>query len=211
MNTKNLKISIIVFLILFSVFSCINPVFPNEQILQHIGTVLLLMLLIPDLKQGKLSITSFLCIASYIFIHIIGARYIYSYVPYNEWINTAFNIDINTFFNTSRNHYDRFVHLASGILAFPYLYEIFGRKIKTKKSIMILTVWAFIQTIGMLYELFEWLLTLVMSEEAANNYNGQQGDMWDAQKDMALALLGSTIMAFFYLLKREKNKNNKES
>ena len=133
MNLWNLKISIVVFLLLFTIFTCINPVFPNEQVLQHIGTVLLLMLLIPDLKQDKLSKTSFLCVTSFIFIHIIGARYIYSYVPYNEWIRAAFNVDINIFFNSSRNHYDRFVHLASGILAFPYLYEILGKKIKTKK------------------------------------------------------------------------------
>lgn len=55
--------------------------------------------------------------------------------------------------------------------------------------------WLLVQTGSMIYELFEWLLTIVMTTEAANNYNGQQGDMWDAQKDMALALLGSTITA----------------
>ena len=53
----------------------------------------------------------------------------------------------------------------------------------------------------MVYELFEWLLTIVMSPEQADNYNGQQGDAWDAQKDMALAMIGSTVMAVCYLFK----------
>ena len=61
--------------------------------------------------------------------------------------------------------------------------------------------WLMIQTGSMIYELFEWLLTIVMSSDAADSYNGQQGDMWDAQKDMALALLGSTVMLLFYMLR----------
>ena len=56
-----------------------------------------------------------------------------------------------------------------------------------------------IQTGSMIYELFEWTLTIVMTSEEADYYNGQQGDMWDAQKDMALAMLGSTIMLVYYL------------
>jgi putative membrane protein len=53
----------------------------------------------------------------------------------------------------------------------------------------------------MIYELFEWLLTVVMTSEEADYYNGQQGDMWDAQKDMALAMIGSSIVAVLYLSK----------
>ena len=43
-----------------------------------------------------------------------------------------------------------------------------------------------------------------MTSEEADYYNGQQGDMWDAQKDMALAMLGSTITAILYLFKPNK-------
>lgn len=68
----------------------------------------------------------------------------------------------------------------------------------------IIIVWAFIQTASMISELFEWALTLVMSSQAANDYNGQQGDMWDAQKDMVLAMFGSTILAMIYWIKDRK-------
>ena len=40
-----------------------------------------------------------------------------------------------------------------------------------------------------------------MSSDVADNYNGQQGDMWDAQKDMAMALVGSTGMLLIYMLR----------
>lgn len=61
--------------------------------------------------------------------------------------------------------------------------------------------------IPLLYELFEWLLTIVMTSEQADSYNGQQGDMWDAQKDMAWALLGSTIMALYYVCKDRRKSH----
>ena len=61
--------------------------------------------------------------------------------------------------------------------------------------------WLMVQTGSMIYELFEWLLTMVMSSDVADNYNGQQGDMWDAQKDMAMALVGSTGMLMIYMLR----------
>jgi len=44
------------------------------------------------------------------------------------------------------------------------------------------------------YEVFEWVLSLALSPEQADAYNGQQGDFWDAQKDMALAMLGAIVM-----------------
>ena len=47
------------------------------------------------------------------------------------------------------------------------------------------------------YELFEWLLTLFMAPGTAEAYNGQQGDIWDAHKDMALALAGSVGAALW--------------
>ena len=61
--------------------------------------------------------------------------------------------------------------------------------------------WMMIQTGSLIYELFEWLLTIVMTAEEADYYNGQQGDMWDAQKDMALALVGSTGMFLVYAVR----------
>lgn len=55
------------------------------------------------------------------------------------------------------------------------------------------TAWLFVGAVSALYEIFEWLLTMLVAPEVADQYNGQQGDMWDSQKDMAIAILGATI------------------
>ncbi|WP_265088482.1 DUF2238 domain-containing protein [Psychrobacter immobilis] len=54
---------------------------------------------------------------------------------------------------------------------------------------------------SLLYELLEWGIAATLSPEAAEAYNGQQGDIWDAHKDMALALLGGLIAAGILLFK----------
>lgn len=204
MKTVQYKVIIILVVIAATIISCINPEFPHDMFLQHIGTLLLLLILVNDLKKNTLSSYAFICVAVYAILHIIGARWVYSYVPYNDWSKAIFSWDINEYFHTSRNHYDRFIHLVFGILAFPYIFELVSKWGNISRAKVILTTWLFIQTASMLYELFEWGLTFLVSAEMADNYNGQQGDMWDAQKDMALATLSSTIAALLMLLKKRK-------
>ena len=143
--------------------------------------------------------TAFTGIVCFTLLHVIGARYIYSYVPYKEW-SVALGIVDADFYQDPRNHFDRFVHFSFGVLLFPYLLYICKTWFKQKSLIAILMAWLFVQTGSMIYELFEWLLTVVMTSEEADYYNGQQGDIWDAQKDMALAMLGSSVMALLYIV-----------
>lgn len=49
--------------------------------------------------------------------------------------------------------------------------------------------------VGALYEILEWQIALAFSPAQAEAYNGQQGDVWDPQKDLALALLGGIFSA----------------
>jgi len=63
-----------------------------------------------------------------------------------------------------------------------------------------------VMAISGLYEMFEWGLTLVLSPEQAEAYNGQQGDFWDAQKDMALALSGALIAVWVLLLRSKRDR-----
>lgn len=55
---------------------------------------------------------------------------------------------------------------------------------------------------SLIYEWVEWLIALGLSPEDAENYNGQQGDIWDAHMDMLLATLGAMLMGCFYLIKK---------
>ena len=60
---------------------------------------------------------------------------------------------------------------------------------------------------SLIYEWIEWLIAIQLSPEDAENYNGQQGDIWDAHVDMLLATLGAMITGGIYLLQQAKAKN----
>ena len=188
------KLALILLVAIVTVITCVNPIYPHEQ-----------LLLITDVFKKAMPMSAFIGLACFTILHVIGARYIYSYVPYKELAVSLRLVDTG-FFQDSRNHYDRLVHFSFGVLLFPYLVYICKKWFKQQQPIAVFMAWLMIQTGSMIYELFEWLLTIVMSADAANCYNGQQGDMWDAQKDMALALLGSTAMLFCYMLSYANTK-----
>lgn len=198
---NSFKIFVLVFLVIFAGISCINPIFPDQQILQHIGTLFIVLLLFADIQSKIWTNTAFLGIALFGIVHIVGARYIYSYVPYERFFQTFFHFDIQQTFGWQRNHYDRWVHFSFGLLILPSLYEWILAKLTKKKILALFVAWLLLQTFSLVYELFEWSLSILMSASDAENYNGQQGDIWDAQKDMALAMLGSFITSVMYYFK----------
>lgn len=142
------------------------------------------------LKRWPMSTASVAWLGGFVLLHLFAARWTYSDVPYDAWAQAAFGFSIDAALGFERNMFDRLVHFASGLCFARPLVElciVYGRLSRRWAiGVMILAVLA----IGALYEIFEWTLTIGMSPEAADMYNGQQGDMFDAPKDMALALLG---------------------
>ena len=202
------KLVLLVLLVVVLIVTCIHPIFPHEQYLQHIGTVLLMIPLVMDLRKNRMPKGAFVGLVLFALFHIIGARYIYSFVPYKEWAS-AIGLGDSVLCQGSRNHYDRFVHFAFGVLLFPYFLHVCRVIFRQKPLVAVFMAWLLVQTGSLIYELFEWALTLFMSPEDADSYNGQQGDMWDAQKDMALAMLGSTLTAVFFLCRYSFQKRHK--
>lgn len=207
---NRIKLIFLILLFVFTIITMIRPIYPHEQFLQHAGTLLLAIPLVFDLVKNRMPNNVYVCLVLFTFLHVLGARYIYSYVPYKEWFISLGIVDAD-FFQDPRNHYDRLVHFAFGILLFPYFLYISRKWIKHMPIVAVFMAWLIVQTGSMIYELFEWLLTIVMTSTNANNYNGQQGDLWDAQKDMAWAMLGSTIMSSIYLIKSIRHRHDKKS
>ena len=122
------------------------------------------------------------------FMHIIGTHYTYSEVPFGFWIQD--------FFGLARNHYDRIVHFSFGLfLSYP-IREI-GKRIGELKGVWAL--WIPIELVlafSAIYEILEWFIAVIFGGDLGIAYLGTQGDVWDAQKDMVLAGLGSVITMF---------------
>lgn len=182
----------------------IQPLEFSSYLLHQLGTVLFVIgLLIPTVK-GWVSNTAFVGTILFLLLHVLGAHYLYSYVPYNDWLISLFGWDMNSSLGWSRNMYDRFVHLMYGVLLYPLFFDVMRRFfLHASKLALAILVIQFVMASSVFYEFIEWWIALGMSPEEAENYNGQQGDIWDAHADMALATLGAIISAMLLSLKKQ--------
>lgn len=185
---------LVLFVIAWAV-SCIHPPYPSELVLQHVPTVIAVVALVLADHHSPFSLATFAQILAFLALHLLGARWLYSNVPYDDWSTAVWGTDVSSWFGWERNHYDRLVHLAYGLLLVGPCREVLVRAAGVRGAwswgLAIMLVLA--TSAG--YELLEGLIAVTLSPEAAEGYNGQQGDMWDAQKDMALALGGALIGA----------------
>lgn len=120
---------------------------------------------------------------------MVGGHYTYSDVPLGFWMRDAFGF--------TRNHYDRIGHFAQGFVP-----AIIAREILIRRGVVRSRGWLFFiivsicLAISAAYELLEWTTAGVLGE-SSDAFLGTQGDIWDTQKDMALALLGAITAQVF--------------
>ncbi len=157
-----------------------------------LGIVLLL------LTWRNFPLTPLLCclLSLHALILILGGHYTYAKVPLGFWLQD--------FFDFSRNHYDRIGHIAQGFIP-----AILAREILLRRSLLLPGKWLFLLVTSVclafsaFYEMVEWW-TALLSGEAATAFLGTQGDIWDTQWDMFLALIGA--MTAQLLLSRWHNR-----
>jgi putative membrane protein len=191
-SSRYQRISLALFCAL-AVVSCIAAPYPRDLLLQHAPTVLFVSAMIATNGRFCFSNWAYSGILAFMTLHLLGARYVYSNVPYDEWSRMLFGIGVSEQFGFQRNHYDRLVHFAFGFcLSYPALELIRRWKMAPDPWSYYFAVEAIVAG-SVLYELGEWLVAIIFAPEWADRYLGQQGDMWDAHKDMGLALIGATL------------------
>ncbi|WFF37736.1 DUF2238 domain-containing protein [Moraxella nasibovis] len=171
-------------------FASIKPLYWQSYLLHQFGTIVLIVPMVYLFSKHKISTTSLYAMTVFLLLHIFGAKWSYSYVPYDDWSMAMFGISISETFNFNRNMYDRVVHFGYGLFLYPLIYDLIKHSFKQNSHRQLIFIVLMVNMASsMLYELFEWGLAITLSEQDAENYNGQQGDMWDAHKDMGLALM----------------------
>lgn len=175
------------------VLANIDQPYPEIAPLQHVPSVLLILAAPLLLGRFPLSNRSVAALTAFFLLHTLAGRYTYSNVPYDTWAKSLTGHTVSAPLSLQRNEFDRLVHLSFGLLWVGPFAEVMRRHAGLGRRASLWTALLFVGAFSAAYEIFEWLLTLLVAPGMADDYNGQQGDPWDAQKDMALAIAGAVV------------------
>jgi len=165
------------------VWAAIEPLDYDDWLLENILVFILIALIFFTGRYFEFSILSYTFITIFMILHVIGSHYTYAEVPWG--------VTLGEWLGTQRNMYDRLVHLLFGILFVYPVREMSVRIAKTKGFWGYFVPFMIISSFAGFYEIVEWAAASVVDPEAGAAFLGSQGDIWDAQKDMLLAIVGS--------------------
>lgn len=176
-----LSISAIIF-----VLSAINPRDYLTWLLEVFPGMIGFTLMAYYWKSFRLSRFLLVLICIHSWILFIGGHYTYAEVPVGFWVRDAFGLE--------RNHYDRVGHFVQGFQPAFLARELLIRNKVVKKDDWWLKYIIISICLGFsaFYELIEFAAAMIMGGPA-ESFLGTQGDIWDTQKDMFLALIGSVV------------------
>lgn len=170
---------------LFWLLAAIAPLDRGAWLLENLLVLAMLVVLAATHRRFVFSNLSYALIFAFLALHCVGSHYTYSAVPAGFWARDGLGLE--------RNHYDRFAHFAFGLLLAYPLREMVLRVVHVHR------VWSWVIPIVAIlalssgYEIVESWAARVVSPDVGIAFVGAQGDVWDGQKDMTLALVGAML------------------
>ena len=178
-----LRLTLLALFVLALVWSAIRPHDYFTWALEVFPAIIGAALLIATRRRFPLTPLLLVLLFVHALILVLGGHYTYAQVPLGFWMQDAFGF--------TRNHYDRIGHFAQGFVP-----AILAREILLRRRVVRGRGWLFTIVVSIclafsaLYELLEWSVAELTGSKG-DAFLGTQGDIWDTQKDMALAFLGA--------------------
>lgn len=184
-RSNHLLQGMVLWLILLWIITAINPLYPEDWLLENLLVFVYIALLIVTYRRFRFSNLSYALFTLFLSLHLLGAHYTYAETPFGFWLQAWFDFE--------RNHYDRIVHFSFGLLIAYPMYEILMRQSGVNRQWSYFLVVNCIVGFSAIYEVLEAIAAMIVNPELGSAYLGTQGDEWDAQKDTFLAFVGSVI------------------
>lgn len=195
MTANQEKLGWLVIVTISLLYSAIDPVADRlTWFMEVLPVMIAIPLLLASHQRFPLTPLTIRIIAVFALILIVGGHYTYADNPLFDWIQQEWEL--------ARNHYDRLGHFVQGVVP-----AMLGRELLLRTSPLQRGKWLFFLlccvslAVSACYEFIEWWAAEI-NQQAAESFLGTQGDNWDAQWDMFLALWGSVLSQLF-LAKRQ--------
>ena len=191
---KRLLAGLLVWYVLLSIWTAYAPADRQFWLLSSILPGLLVLLLVGTHRFLPLSPASYVLITGFLTLHMIGVRYTYAEVPAGAWLEQTLLL--------GRNQYDRIVHFCFGFLLTYPIEELFRLTVPLRGWLLYYFPVMTVLGLSGLWEIVESWVARAVHPELGITYLGSQGDVWDAQKDMAAAMYGALLCTGLLLLYR---------
>ena len=140
--------------------------------------------LVGTYRRFRFTTLTYALVWGFALILVVGGHYTYADEPVGNWARDALGL--------SRNHFDRFGHFFQGVIPAMVAREVYLRRTGLRERGWLFACCASVAlAVSAGYELFEWGYAVTFGGKQADDFLGSQGDVWDAQKDMLMALLGA--------------------
>ena len=175
-----------------------RPVDPEFWAIASILPALVVAGLIAMHRWLPLSTASYVLITAFLSLHTVGVHYTYAQVPLGTWLDQSLHL--------GRNHFDRVVHFSFGfLLAYP-MEEAFRLLAHARGWLLYYLPVMTVLGLSGLWEILESWVASSVHPELGITYLGSQGDLWDAQKDMAAAFYGALLCVTLLMIARSLRK-----
>lgn len=159
--------------------------------LENVPVFVCVAALVVTYRRFRFSDLSYICFCIFLALHIYGAKHIYAMNPFGAWLQELLG--------TSRNHYDRIIHFVFGLLIFYPARDLCLNYLKLSPRLSLTIPVLICLSLGSLYEVLEWVVVDIFFPEHGVNFLGIQGDVWDPQKDIFLAMIGAVCSALLVI------------
>ena len=179
----SLRASLLAVVLLVLAWSAIRPHDYLTWLLEVFPALIGIVILLATRNRFPLTPILYIALAIHAIVLAVGGHYTYAEVPLGFWMQEAFGF--------TRNHYDRIGHFLQGFVPALIAREIFIRQnvVNSRRWLAVIVV-AICLAVSSLYELLEFA-TAVIGGAKSDAFLGTQGDVWDTQKDMLMALIGA--------------------
>jgi putative membrane protein len=174
-------------------FLALSPRYRADWALENVLVVAVAAALFVLGRAFTFSKTSSTLLFLFLCLHEVGAHYTYAEVPYDRWFEALTGTTLSALLGLQRNHFDRLVHFMFGFLLTVPVRETLLRTSAVRGLWSLVLPVAIVMAMSMSFELFEWWAAILFGGDLGVAYLGTQGDIWDGQKDMAMASLGSIL------------------
>jgi len=167
------------------VVSGIKPHDALTWLLEVLPVLIAVPIMIATYRRFPLTPLLYVLIALHALVLIVGGHYTYARVPLGFWMQDWFDL--------TRNHYDRIGHFMQGFVPAIVARELLLRTTPLRRGAWLFTIVTLsILGVSALYEFTEWWAALA-GGSATTDFLGTQGDVWDTQWDMFMALCGAIV------------------